>query len=363
MIRLFSTSFVICLVLNSSVFAESACQNPVFGHSAIAIDYTAETANEAQRLSLAEAHRSALDVVLDRVLIDDVPVGFGGAPEQLVELVHIRTETSLPGRYIADIDICFAPDQLRALFAEANLAWAEVESPPVLVLPVFADGAGTRAWQASHWWLSGWRDDTMASQQLLQLTQLQPTLVNERQIRAELILQADEQTLKKAAERAKAEQILWSRAAVSLVDDAPTLVMEAIIFDKNGQVIAAVNDTTFTGAKSDYRAAAAAFRQEVMQRLETGWQKANERRDGQSNSLITTIMFEDHKAWISKKAALMNLPVINNLETLSVTAKGSGQRSQAVVQLDMNGSLEALRYALIPIGLSLSYDETDAVIE
>ena len=363
-IRLLSTILFICLVINKPVLAQSACQNPVFGHSAILIDKSAETANEAQRLSMAEAHQEALAVVLARLLIGEVPEDFQIVPESLVELVHIRSETSLPGRYIAEIDICFSPDQLRLLFSEANLDWAEVASPLVLVLPVFVDGAGTRAWQEVHPWLSGWRDEAASANGLLRYTILQPTLVNERQIKAEKLLQADKATLQKAAERAKAEQILWVRASILLSDGAPQLAMQALIFDKQGTVIATLADRRFDGQKSDYQAQITAFRKEVLARLEEGWQKANLRRVGLTNQLVATIAFDTHSQWIAKKAALVNLPVINEVKTLVIGANaGDDTNLRAVVLLDMNGSVEALTYALTPMGLSLRFDDDKAVIE
>ena len=368
MIRLLSTILFICLVINKPVLAQSACQNPVFGQSAIAIDKSAQTANEAQRLSMAEAHQEALGVVLERLIIGDVPESFVIAPESLVELVHIRSETSLPGRYIAEIDICFAPDQLRLLFSEANLDWAEVPSPLVLVLPVFVDGAGTRAWQEAHPWLSGWRDDALSANGLLRYTILQPTLVNERQIKAEKLLQADKATLQKAAERAQAEQILWVRASIMLSEGVPQLAMQALIFDKQGTVIATLADRRFNGQKSDYQAQITAFRKEVLTSLAEGWQKANLRRVGLSNQLVATITFDTHGDWIAKKTALTNLPVINEVQTLVIGANTSDDTSddnlaRAVVLLDMNGSVEALTYALAPVGLSLRFEDDEAVIE
>lgn len=363
MIRLLSTILFICLVINKPVLAQSACQNPVFGHSSIAIDKSAETANEAQRLSMAEAHQQALDVVLQRLVIGAVPERFQIEAESLVELVHIRSETSLPGRYIAEIDICFSPEQLRQLFSEANLDWAEVASPLVLILPVFVDGAGTRAWQQAHPWLSGWRDAAAFANGLLRYTFLQPTLVNERQIKAEKLLQADKATLQKAAKRAKAEQILWVRAAIMLSDGAPQLAMQALIFDKQGSVIATLADRRFDGQKSDYQAQITAFRQEVLDSLEEGWQKANLRRVGLTNQLVATVTFDKHREWIAKKAALANLPVINEVKTLVISANASDDAtSRAVVLLDMNGSVEALTYALLPLGLSLRFDDDEAVI-
>lgn len=361
-----TTLLLFCLVINKPVYADSACQNEVFGQSNISIDQTAETANEAQRLSMIDAHQQAFQTVLSRLLLAPLPEGLAVLPESLVELVHIRTETSLPGRYIAEIDICFSPDQMRALFAEADLAWAEVTSPLILILPVFADGAGTRAWQISHPWLSLWRGQAEANTGLLRYDTLEPTLVNERQIKAEKLLQADKSVLQKAISRTKAAQILWARALVTLKDGEPQLDMQALLFDREGNVIAPVADRVFKGARADYDAQMMSFSQEVAEILARSWQKANLREDGVSNTLVAQMSFASHQEWLAKKQSLESLPVIKRVSTLMLAANKQADDANAMatatILIDMNGSVEALRYALSPLGYSLSFTEDKAVI-
>ena len=368
--RLFSTILFICLVLNKPLFAGASCDNPAFGHGGILIDRTAATANEAQRLSMRDAHKQAYEIVLDRLLLrsdDGVPPMIADVmPESLVELVHIRTEKSLPSRYIAEIDICFSADQLRALFAEADVAWAEIFSPVILMLPAFADGAGVRAWQEDHPWIAGWRQQANNAQGLLRYTLLEPTIVNERQIRGEDILQADKQALQKAANRAKAEQILWVLGRVNLIGGVPQLKMQAVIFDKQGEIVAPVMDKVFDGPESAFDAEIQGFRSAVYSRLEAGWQKANVRRDGLSNTLIADIYFADHADWIATKRQLETLPVIRELRPLriaTIAADAQKRQGQATLLMTMNGSLEALRYALASLDLTLRFADDRAVIE
>ena len=366
-----STILFICLALNHSVFAQSACENEVFGHSSIKIDRTADTANEAQRLSLAEAHERAFEIVTRRLLLAGQTPVFTHSPESLVELVHIRTEKSLPSRYIAEIDICFSPDQMRALFTEYDLEWAEVTSPQILVLPVFTDGAGPRAWQETNPFIALWRDAAEQSDGLLRFGLLEATIANERQIKAEKLGQADKATLQKAVSRAKAEQILWVSAVVNVQNGQPQLALQAILFDKDGAVIAYIHERVFDGAEQDYQAEMALFQQVVTATLEQSWQKANLRREGLSNNLIAIINFEDHQDWIAKKALLQTLPVINHLSTVMMSTKAMtfdnattpADTAQATILIEMTGSLEALRYALASVGLSVVRENGQTVIQ
>ncbi len=336
---------------------------------------------------MIDAHQEAFQTVLRRLLLASLPETMSVlpesvVPESLVELVHIRTETSLPSRYIAEIDICFSPDQMRALFAEADLAWAEVTSPLILIVPVFADGAGTRAWQVTHPWLSLWRGQAEANTGLLRYATLPPTLVNERQIKAEKLLQADRGVLQKAIARTKAAQILWARALVTLKEGEPQLDMQAILFDREGNVIAPVADKVFQGARADYEAQMMAFSQQVAEILAQGWQKANLRKEGVSNTLIAEVSFASHQEWLAKRQSLEALPVINRISTLMLAANNEPENdadnqtstqviegrnapkpmAKATILIDMNGSVDALRYALTPLGYALSFTDDKAVI-
>ena len=367
MLRIISIIIFICLAINKPALADSACRNPVFGYSGIKIDESAETANAAQQKSFAKAHRDAFSVVLNRVLIGDTADFSELTPETFVELVHIRTENSLPGRYIAEIDICFSPQALQALFIENDLQWAEIASPPVLVLPVFEDGAGIRAWQNPHPWLTPWIAAADQSNGLIDYVTLENTLQNERQLRAEKLFAADTDMIKSAAERAKAEQVLWTRAVISLVDDAPQLDMQANIFDKNGALIAPVLDSIIQGDEALNTANFDVFLNDVLALMETGWQQANLRQANADNQLIARILFKDHQDWIAKQIALSKLPAINRIATLSLrtsTKDDDGNTvSEAIISLEMNGSVDALRYGLAPLGLSLFTSGDIAVIK
>ena len=375
-IRIISTFLFICLALNGHAWAQSACRNPVFGVSGIAIDKTAATANEAQQSALQSAHQEAFAIVLERLLLNPVEDSSLWVPEQFVELVHIRTENSLPGRYIAEIDICFSPQALRSLFTENSWEWAELNSPLVLIMPVYADGAGTRAWQNAHPWIERWRNTAQTAQGLFQFTLLEQSLQNERQLRAEKILNADSDILQRAASRAKAEQILWASAFITLVEDEPQLSMQALLFDKTGTQLANVSQTVLQGRSEITAVAFDDFIAKTIKRLETGWQKANVRRQGIDNQMTVRVRFTDHQDWIEKQVALSNLPAIDKLSTLMIsyeTVEKDGQADnnsespkampEAIILLEMNGSMEALRYGLAPLGLSLSLFDDIAVIE
>ena len=366
MLRIISIFFCICLGINGLSSADasitfgkgqtSACAADVFGVSQIQIDQTADTANQAQITALEQAHEAALSIVLDRLLLEREAFTMPVAPEAAVDLVHIRTENSLPGRYIAEIDICFSDRLLRSFFEEQKLGWAEIKSPPVLILPVFEDAAGARAWQSDNIWLQGWREEAASYQGLLDFVALEPTLLNERQLRAERLSEANPDFLIKAVGRAKAEQILWVRGYVDLTQDPPQLTMQARLYDKAGALIGDVAQTIIETDNAALPKHYEAFRADVLGQFEEGWQTANLRQTDLSNTIYAKAAITGHADWVDLQRQLSNLPVIGEVNLLSLNV------ASALLSLDLNGSVDALRYSLSPLGFTLETRDDAFVI-
>ena len=356
MLRLCIILSALCLGLSGSAFAKSACPNPVFGVSAIKIDQTAETANEAQKQALAEMQKKAFQTVLHRLVSLSDGMAAEWQAEDYIELVHIRTETSLPGRYIAEIDICFSDLALRQLFQQNGWQWAEITSPPVLILPLYRDPAGIRAWQAGNEWLTSWREAAREHDGLIQFTELPPTLVNERQLRAETLFAEQEAILKLAAMRANAQQILLVRAIHDFVDGKALVMMNARLFDENGVFIGQIDDVTMPASSLTDYTAYNEFRSFILTQFEQKWHEANLRGAEMGNELTARILFANLEDWVSYQTALAGLESIETVEVLSL------QINQAILRLKMTGSLEALSYGLLPLGLSLQDADADSAV-
>ena len=151
-------------------------------------------------------------------------------PDQFVDFFRIAEENSLEGRYIAVLDYCFDASRLRAAFREAGLAWAELKSPRILVLPVWLAPDGARAWQRDNDWLNGWRDAVALSDGLVDFTVLEPTILNERSLRAEDLAAAEPATLRRAATVAGADQIMLVTARLDYQGARQVLAVDGELF-------------------------------------------------------------------------------------------------------------------------------------
>ena len=349
MIRLCSIFILICLGLTSQTMARQICENPVFGVSGIGIDEAAATASQAQSNAMDNAQSAAFQTVLDRLLISGMPDGLSPNAQDFIELVHIQTETSLPGRYIAEIDVCFSPLMVRGLFKENKLSWAEVTSPLVLVLPVFASPAGVRAWQKDHPWLKMWQEAVQDHEGLVRFKTLTASLANERQLQAERLFTADRTILAKAGARADAEQILLIRAQLRFRDDKPILIVRGDLHNQDGTMILSLLQSEYNLSSSfsadDVNSLYTDIITNIFNQLETAWRNSNARTTEIANKVIARLSFDNLNQWVARKNAIENVKAIIDLDILSLST------NNAVIALELAGSTDSLRYSLEPVGL------------
>ena len=237
--------FVLTIGLGMATGANASvrCVEPVFGVADIVIDQTADNANEARTEGVRMAAEKAFTIVLDRLLM---------APErrnaflqkhdldEFTDFVHIIEENSLPNRYIGRLDFCFDAQRLRTALKQANLRWSELQSPPILVVPVWNGTDGARAWQLENKWIGAWHQFVSKNTGLVSLRILQPTLYRERRLRAEELSAASQQHLASAAILAESQQILLVIANEDYEGSTRLVDVSADLYDRDGNLLSAV---------------------------------------------------------------------------------------------------------------------------
>lgn len=326
------------------------CPAPQFGVEAIAIDRSESTAEEAQSLGIQQAARIGFQRVLLRLLRDNAAASAfieGHEPDQFVDFYHIAKENSLEGRYIAELDYCFQAQRLRAALRAADLQWAELISPRILVLPVWLAPDGARAWQADNAWLAGWRDAVAKADGLVDFTLLAPTIINERSLRAEDIVAADPATLRRAATVAGAEQIMLVIAQLDYVGSKQVLTVDGTLFTDMAEeltVLAKMVDRPVfdnLDLQLDYA------RMHILGELETGWHRANIIQGGEVREITVEVPVASLRDWAARLDAFASLAVIDSYVVRQLDMRGG------LVTLNMVGSDAAISNALATRNLRL----------
>jgi len=340
--------------------ANNRCNEPIFGVAGVRIDQRAENASKARDVGIRNAAERAFAIVLDRLL----PTAEGQAQfmaahdlDDFSDFTHIVEENNLEQRYIATLDFCFDAARLRQAMIAAGLQWSELQSPPILVVPVWKGPDGARAWYRDNKWLAGWWDAVASYNGLLSLRQLDRNLINERQFRGEDLADANPVKLAAAASLVKAEQIMVVMAALDYDGSKPVITITARLFDKNGQLLTDIlygdqmilNNLDQDGLDE--------MRRKIIAKMDSSWHMAN-LIDGAVADYLTVFMpVSSVKDWAKRLTALNEVAVIQSYDILSLDTKG-GQ-----VVLRLVGSREALGNALAAHKLELVDDDGRLLIK
>jgi hypothetical protein len=340
--------------------ANNRCNEPIFGVAGVRIDQRAENASKARDMGIRNAAERAFAIVLDRLL----PTAEGQAQfmaahdlDDFSDFTHIVEENNLEQRYIATLDFCFDAARLRQAMIAAGLQWSELQSPPILVVPVWKGPDGARAWYRDNKWLAGWWDAVASYNGLLSLRQLDRNLINERQFRGEDLADANPVKLAAAASLVKAEQIMVVMAALDYDGSKPVITITARLFDKNGQLLTDIlygDQMILTNLDQD---GLDEMRRKIIAKMDSSWHMAN-LIDGAVADYLTVFMpVSSVKDWAKRLTALNEVAVIQSYDILSLDTKG-GQ-----VVLRLVGSRKALGNALAAHKLELVDDDGRLLIK
>ena len=340
--------------------ANNRCNEPIFGVAGVRIDQRAENASKARDMGIRNAAERAFAIVLDRLL----PTAEGQAQfmaahdlDNFSDFTHIVEENNLEQRYIATLDFCFDAARLRQAMIAAGLQWSELQSPPILVVPVWKGPDGARAWYRDNKWLASWWDAVASYSGLLSLRQLDRNLINERQFRGEDLADANPVKLAAAASLVKAEQIMVVMAALDYDGSKPVITITARLFDENGHLLTDIlygDQMILTNLDQE---GLDEMRRKIIAKMDSSWHMAN-LIDGAVVDYLTVFMpVSSVKDWAKRLTALNEVAVVQSYDILSLDTKG-GQ-----VVLRLVGSREALGNALAAHKLELVDDDGRLLIK
>ena len=340
---------------NQAFALNDRCSEPVFGVSNISIDQRAETAAIARDTGVRMAAEQAFSMVLDRLLLPNKKRDLFAESHDLddfSDFTHIVEENSLDRRYIATLDFCFDATRLRKAMIIADLSWSELQSPPILVIPVWEGPEGARVWHQDNEWLSGWWNEIDAYDGLLSFRLLERNLINERQFRGEDFTLAKELKLTKAASLVQAEQVMIVIASLDYEGSDPLVTVTAQIFDEKGRMITDILSDDRVVIRESRGQNLGFVRSKIISKIETSWHMANLIDDSTANYLTVFLPVKSIKDWADRLHALDQIAMVQNYNILSLNTQGGR------ISMRFAGSRQALKNALAAHQLLL-IDEKD----
>ena len=335
------------------------CSAPVFGVSNVSIDQRAKTAAMARDLGVRKAAEHAFSTVLDRVLLSNEERSRFMDSHDLddfSDFTHIVNENNLDQRYIATLDFCFDPTRLRKAMISAQLSWAELQSPPILVIPVWRGPDGARAWDRDNKWISGWWDKVSTYDGLLSFRKLDRNLINERQFRGEDLVLASVKKLTRAANLVDAEQVMLVIASLDYDGSNPLITITVQLFDKNGQIITDILFDDHVVGKSAVLKNLDLIRQKIISQMDTSWHITNLIDDTTTDYITVLMPITSIKEWTERLKALDKIAMVQSYDILLLNTQAGR------VLIRFAGSREALQNALAAHRLQLLDNGNDYLI-
>jgi hypothetical protein len=145
------TTFCILLALLclAPLSAAQAGGDP-YAVSGIAVDATASSATQAQNIAIVSGRARAWTALSHRLTKaadwPKLPTLDDTAITRLIRSYQFANERRSTTRYTADITYVFNPDAVRHLFRTTNIAYADMQAKPILVIPMSPGYAPHSAW-------------------------------------------------------------------------------------------------------------------------------------------------------------------------------------------------------------------------
>ena len=152
----FLCAFALLLLSNRPAQAD------IWTVSGVSVDVTSESAAKAKLLAIGEAQVKAFYRLVDRLVPakSAAPLKALGADQvgRLLARLSIEEERTAPKRYIAKLSIRFLANKTRALFTRFGVRYAEKQSEPILVVPVWVTPQGADIWTGENPWHKAWSE-------------------------------------------------------------------------------------------------------------------------------------------------------------------------------------------------------------
>ncbi|WP_223305040.1 MULTISPECIES: DUF2066 domain-containing protein [Thalassospira] len=331
--------------LSFPVFAQD-----IFSVSGVHVDESAETAAAARDQALAIGQRKAFDEVVARLTLPEDRRSLG-TPNQndinnMVRDFGVSNEKTSSVRYIADMTVRFKENELRNYLRFRDIPFAELQSKPVIIVPIYHSGGYTSLWDDPNPWRDIWSRN-FASGGLVPVKAPIGDLQDIGIVSAEQAENGAIDRLNELARRYGANVAVVASATVRGETGAETVDVTATRYDAGGAPqIFGVTETTQPGESLNETLVRAA--KGVQDQLSDGWKRANLINYGTGGQLMVFIPITGLDDWARIEERIIDSPVVRNSRVVAMS------RREVQIAVDYVGSTDQLRTALAQQNLSLS---------
>ena len=339
----------------------------------VTVDVTAENALKAREQAFSEAQTQAFTELTERLALENDGAMERPMPDPITLAAMIKdyevTQEQLSAvRYIGTYVFRFKSDSVRRYFTQSNVAYTDVKSDPLLILPFYQDGAGgADLWSHKNEWKQAW-DRSDGRHSLVPLILPVGDLQDVRNIADEDALDYVPANLENMLERYQAKEAV---IAIATPDAGFAEVSEDGMAHGSLRIDLYRTDyfrpehvrQIFVTANGQ-QTRVAVFNQAVRQvkaLLSKNWKEksvAENNGHAGSHTLNVHVPITSLRDWMQVQNALQRVEAVQSIKVTTLTP------IEATIDLAYDGHLERLQAALERGGLSLqtvaaSPDATD----
>ena len=317
----------------------------------VSVDTTAKTAAAARELALADGQAEAFRRLIVRLVtrrdLDRVPKLELAAIAELVRDFEIDREKTSSVRYLATLRVRFKRDAVRWLLRDAGVAFAETQSKPVLVLPVFRRAGALLLWDEANLWRRA-GSALPPSDGLVPMILARGDLKDITDIGPEQAARGDRKPLRATAARYGAANVLLALASIS-TNPASNLAELQVNVSRFGNVAQDRTILRSFAADPDQQVAnlLASAAIAIVSEIEETWKTDNLLRFDEESLLTAVVPLGGLDDWVHMRKQLARVASVQASDLLSLS------RTEATVRLSYLGDEDQLILALAQRDVSL----------
>jgi len=313
----------------------------------------------ARDVAIRRAPRKAARTVFDRITLPEdkrkLPVLDDLQITRLVSSMDVSEERYSSRRYLANITITFNIKSVLDLIRASGISFSQTQARPIVVVPIFREGATAMLWEAGNPWRAAWRSHDWRGN----LLSFVVPIGSLSDVAAISVRQATSQVpdrILSIAEKYGAEETVVADATIhhSAVDQSESLDVSITSHNQSGQQT--LNVTFLRNGQKSRDEFLAWCVAEITDRLTLEWKRKTLIKSDEEKILRARAPLESLRDWLTLQAVLGEVGRINGfvLDSLSV--------DEAALTIEFLGAPEQLATALRQRGVTLTLGDEESIL-
>ena len=349
--------------------AATAIANP-YEVGDVRVDETAETAAKAKEKALAAAENQAYAKLIGRLILSEdqakLPQPGRGELAALIRDFGVVEEKASSVRYIARMVFRFKPEGVRKLLRDHNVAFAETESKPLAVLPLFQGKGPMVLWDNPNPWREAWQA-LPGRDGLVPLVVPLGDLADVSSASANQVAKGELAALNLLATRYEAGGTVVPRATLKVDGRSGLPVLDVTLARYNASgLVSSTPVSVVAQAQEDAEGLLRRAAAELARRIEDEWKRANVLSLDSMGLTPATVPVSGLKDWLDVRRKLEGVALVRKVDVVQMSRDevriaihhlGDAQQlTVALRQSDLAFALEGEQWVLrstttrIPVG-------------